>query len=67
MCALMWKSLMEKECPLWRLMDKEKEEEGVDLYDKMQPLKSSIEEKLICLWRYNGLDNVTFFRSKSYS
>ena len=50
---------MEEELPLRRLMDKEQEEEeNIHLHDEIQPLRSFIEEELISILRYDGLDSV---------
>ena len=31
------------------------------LHDEMGLLKNSMEEELICIWKYNGLNNVACF------
>ena len=57
MSILMWLGFMEV---------KEKVEDD-DLYDKtIQPLKSFMEEELIWICRYKGLDNVLSFPSLYY-
>ena len=61
----MYRSLIKEESPLRRLMDEEEkkddEKEDVHLHDEIQSLKRFMEENLIFICRYNGLDNVPCF------